>query len=564
MDTSYLYPDVRKTLTWLLQEVFSDFTSSSSLQELKWSIRISIQWIISQLHDADIHRVMELIQKSAVCLELAMGILKSQGKYVAVLAATKDSLPKSTEYTWKVFMEALRSLTRDEYNSFLSKLGDELEQIWKHKLKEADLSQVVQLLEKLFGQDLNVLLLILEDMCALKLIHVSPDTSLTERGASDAFLKMSDGEFQKLRRYLKHYFPHFSISALEDYGRREIFELIQINACRSCVELTEKVLKRIDRPDLVKKLSHLSCDCPEFTGPARNQGSRLREPATTPSLEKLFSDMDLGKTAVNRDPSVPHFWRQKYDDIRVGVLDILAEREFLLDKVSVRHYRHLEWFVQFACMEEGLSWIDLDCERQSQEFEIMASACSPLTDEETCVALLRAVVVKLGQQTESFMNRVFKDMNMFGWTFNVWPFDGDTQKLSAVWRPTSRSSASFERNQFRIVLAFGKEKEMEALINRLMNTLERLNASELMDMKQALTTGGNSTMQWYRLCHYDTSSLVFSIVQTYGLRSVKLIKNLLELIGRKDLQSKLDSGKRSGDSCSCYRDLEKNTDPAEI
>ncbi|XP_072317366.1 uncharacterized protein [Eucyclogobius newberryi] len=218
------------------------------------------------------------------------------------------------------------------------------------------------------------------------------------------------------------------------------------------------------------------------------------------------------------------------DDKWISILDILTDREVLLDTVHELDYRemsHFEWFVQITCLDMNMSWIDLECERQSQEFEVMASACSPLTAKEACDALMRAVVVKHGQLAAGFMKSVFMNMNRFDLA----------EKL--LYSVSTYYDSVNDLNPMRALKK--KVKKMLAVIKRLMKTLAGLNASELTALKHALTTGEYSTILWYKLCPYEASQLVFSMVQTYGRGSVQLTKNLLKSIGRKDLLSRLDS-----------------------
>ncbi|CAL9706169.1 unnamed protein product [Knipowitschia caucasica] len=235
-----------------LREVLLEITSDkTSLEKLKWSVGISLRWIISQLHSLDKYKVMELMHKSSEeCFHLAMKILESQGNPVALKAPEAKDI---SEYTWKMFLH-VQSLTWDEYNTFVSSMGEELEQIWKRRLDAADQSQTVQLVETLFHQDPIAFSLILEEMCALKVIQKFADAK-GAGGASEVFGKLSDRELDKLRPYLKYYLPHISSHELKKTGGDGIVRLMEKNAHLSFKEMIEKVLKRMDRTDLVWRLS---------------------------------------------------------------------------------------------------------------------------------------------------------------------------------------------------------------------------------------------------------------------------------------------------------------------
>uniref|UniRef100_A0AAV2MFH8 Uncharacterized protein n=1 Tax=Knipowitschia caucasica TaxID=637954 RepID=A0AAV2MFH8_KNICA len=147
---------------------------------------------------------------------------------------------------------------------------------------------------------------------------------------------------------------------------------------------------------------------------------------------------------------------------------------------------HFEWFVQFTCLQQNMSWTDLECERQREESEIMTSAGSPLTTKEACAALMRAAAVLHGRQAETLMESVFRNMNRGDLVRRLWP---DSSGMNSS--------------------SFG----------------DGLKVTTLRD-------------------HYHTSHLVLSMVQTHGKGSVELTKNLLESIGRKDLLPQLTSEAR--------------------
>lgn len=234
----------------VLYNVLSEFTTSS-LEQLKWSVNISLQWICSHLQNVDYYRVIELMHKSSGdTLKMMIETLTNVPRHDLV-KQLQDFIPQ-TEHSQKFGLEMLKKLNTAEYNQFISILEEELSKIWKQRLEEADLSQVIELMETMFSQDPSL-------RTAALMEKVSPSLNvsylkLNPEDLTDTLGKLSLAEFEKLRPHLKSSLPHISEHELNKSKKQDIIGLMKTNSFQNCVQMTEKVLKRMERPDLVKKL----------------------------------------------------------------------------------------------------------------------------------------------------------------------------------------------------------------------------------------------------------------------------------------------------------------------
>lgn len=257
----------------LLREILSQL-NSSSFEGFKLGLKTTLHYFLGQLQNAD--SAVGLMQKSSAdCLELTLKILKDIPRHDLVHKLGQDyfnSKNKGTMDTQRIILETLKELTFPEYNTFTSALEIELANIWKQRLDNADLSQVIQLMVTMCSQDPVVLTKrILDKMGRTDLTSrlsyltsTAKDTTHAQKSISKMLNNLNYIEYKQFKHHLTSYLPHIAVRELEKVNR-QIVALVERNSYHNCVEMTERILKRMERPDLAVNTLSRSISADTFT-----------------------------------------------------------------------------------------------------------------------------------------------------------------------------------------------------------------------------------------------------------------------------------------------------------
>lgn len=574
--------DVKEVLFETLWE-----SPSSLLAKLKWSLEISLKCMLDQPEKPDMQTVLELMEKSSAdCLTLTIKILKDLPRLDLVHELSQADFVHKNKDTIQKILKTLKSLTCAEYKKLISSLENELAHIWKQRLDGADLLQVVELMELMFTQDPAVLTKkALEKMGRRDLmdklsyrISAAKDTSDAEEHIYKTLSRLSLREFKQFMVCSEMYLPN--ISELQEANCWNIVDLMETNSFKNCVESTEKVFKRMERPDLVYKLSH-------------STSATTEKMAIKKHIWKTLRGLALAELRIFKDclrmylPHIPLSQLENADCKEVVEMmelnnhqqcvtitqEVLKwmERPDLADKLSDPTSRTSEILTTKACIWETLkdlsdsefdtfSWhlkmyLPQISESELQEADFQSIVrLMEMSLHRNCVEITQQALRKINrldlvQRLSDVTSQNYGSIGMLMEVADL--MDGSIERSESMSykKPTLRGRKHgtgrrkyvFNQRSGHVLdphcILDQKVEEMESVIAGLLDTLGGLSDVELQMFQSKLT----NLLHLTRTLSLDMEpqETVFWIVQHYGQQSLEVVMDVFVDMGQTDVAQRL-------------------------
>ncbi|XP_035862451.1 uncharacterized protein LOC116060966 [Sander lucioperca] len=428
----------------------------------------------------------------------------------------------------------------------------------------------------------------------LETTEVPVETMTTKKMLFETLNDLSSEELQTFKSLfeLEKGFPLSPRRLLEMANTQDTVELMVETDSHECVELTKKVLKMMNRTDLVQRLSDISSGTKEKQQPSLIQRVETMASVIELLLETLKELRDgelqkFKKVLVSQTDFYRHFsdapWMQRESidrqDIVFSVVEIYGQKSVEKTKEVLKNMKrtdlvqklsdsssapkkkhsvdeHLSALIHKVATVRAVKELLLETLRglsseelqkfkwllQFRFFQRGVLKYSPrqlqLTDDAD--ELVDMMLNNYDQQSVEVTREVLMTMKRTDLV----------QKLSETSSGTKAAGSSAEASgvstteKEKLSALIPKVETMASVIELLLETLKELRDGELQKFKKVLVSQTDfyrhfSDAPWMLWESIDRQDIVFSVVEIYGQQSVEKTKEVLKNMKRTDLVQKL-------------------------
>ncbi|XP_071325385.1 uncharacterized protein [Trachinotus anak] len=423
----------------------------------------------------------------------------------------------------------------------------------------------------------------------------------TKKQLVETLNKLSSEELEEFKSLieLEKGFPHSSRSRLKVANVQDVVELVVETYRHNSVEVTKKVLKKMNRTDLVQGWSDVSSGTKDKHPEDEQRPALIQIVETMVSIIELLLETlaDLSNTQIEDFKQVLlsqiHHHRRYYDiKWRIITMD-LQDAVFLMVQTFGQQSVEMIKKVLKEMNRTGLVWRLSDSSSGPTKKHSVDEHLSALIHKVATMAAVKELIL------ETLTGLSFEDLQKFKWFLQltcfqkgfpyipwsrlVWANKADplveemvetcgqqsvevtrqvfmdmnrtdlVQRLSETSSGLKASGSSAEGSGVNITegekdercsALIQKEEKMASVIELLLETLADLSDGELKEFKQVLLSQihlhrPHSDIPWKLFMMADLQDTVLLMVQIYGQKSVEKIKKVLKEMNRTDLVRRL-------------------------
>ncbi|XP_071325157.1 uncharacterized protein [Trachinotus anak] len=422
-------------------------------------------------------------------------------------------------------------------------------------------------------------------------------TMTTKKQLVETLNKLSSEELEEFKSLieLEKGFPHSSRSRLKVANVQDVVELVVETYRQDSVEVTKKVLKEMNRTDLVQGWSDVSSGAKDKHPEHEQWPALIQRVETMVSVIELLLETlaDLSNTQIEAFKQVLlsqiHHHRRYYD-IKWRTMDlqdtvflmvqtfgqqsaemikkVLKEmnRTELVRRLSdsssgptkkLSEDEHLSALIHkvatMAAVNEliletltGLNYVDLEKFKWFLQLTCFQKGFPYIPwsrlEADSADLLVKVMVEMCGQQSVEVTRQVFMDMNRTDLVQRLSETSSGLKASGSSAEGSGVNTTEGEKDE-RCSALIQKEETMVSVIELLFETLADLSDRELWVFKQVLLQihrhRPHPDIPWILLTLTDLQDTVFLMVQTYGQESVEKTKKVLKEMNRTDLVQRL-------------------------